>query len=75
MAQDALLAVLGKAALDPAFLKQLKADPEAAAQAAGVNLTRAQIKQLKKVNFAGLADFGKQVEAKKLSATVDKKDS
>jgi len=74
MAQDVLLAVLGKAALDPAFLDQLKADPEAAAKAAGLELTQAQIDQLKKVNFAGLRDFGKQIEAKKLAATVDKVD-
>ena len=74
MAQDNLLAVLGKAALDPAFLDQLKADPEAAAKAAGVNLTQAQIDQLKKMNFAGLADFGKQIEAKKLAASIDRKD-
>ena len=75
MAQVRLLAVLGKAALDPAFLDQVKADPQAAAKAAGVNLTPEQIDQLKKMNFAGLADFGKQIEAKNLAAIVDRKDS
>ena len=75
MSQDALLKVLGRAAVDPAFLETLKAKPEDAAKTAGVTLTADQLTQLKNVNFAGLTEFGKQVEAKKLGAIVDKKDA
>jgi hypothetical protein len=75
MPQDALLAVLGRAAIDPAFLNQLKADPEAASKSAGVALSSDQIAQLKKLNFEGLTEFGKQVEAKRLAAIIDKKDA
>ena len=75
MPQDALLKILGRAATDPAFLNQLKSNPEAAAKAAGVSLSADEIAQLKKVNFDGLAEFGKQVEAKKLGAIIDKKDA
>jgi hypothetical protein len=74
MSQDALLKVLGRAALDPTFLTQLKKDPAAAAKSAGVSLTPDHLNQLNKVDFNGLSEFGKQVEAKKLAALVDKKD-
>ena len=75
ISQDALLKVLGRAATDPAFLNQLKSDPAAAAKTAGASLSADEIAQLKKVNLDHLAEFGKQVEAKKLGAIVDKKDA
>lgn len=75
MAKDALMTILGRAAIDPAFLASLKADPAAAAKAAGVTLSNDELEQLKKVNFDGLTEFSKQVEAKKLGAIVDKKDA
>ena len=73
MSHNALLAILGKAALDPEFLDKVKADPHAAAKEANVKLTEDQADQLKKMNFDGLKDFGKQVEAKQLAAIIDGK--
>jgi hypothetical protein len=74
MPKNALLTVLGHAALDPTLLQQLKNNPVEAAKTVGIHLTQDEVEHLKKVNFEGLKAFGEQVDAKKLAAIVDKKD-
>ncbi len=62
--QDELNHLVGKAVNDPAFRKEMLADPEEAAKGMGISLTSEQVEQIKKVDADKMAEAVEDMQSK-----------
>lgn len=64
MPREEIERLIGKAIIEPEFLRELLADPEAASAAAGIILTEEEIEAVKQVSREQAMKFAEEFEAR-----------
>jgi hypothetical protein len=73
MSKEALISLVGKAALDKTFLGQLRDNSVKMGPRACGHLTVEEIKALNKINFASLEKLNNTISARRAAATFGQK--
>ena len=72
MSRQDVAAILGRAAIDHAFLRDLRAKPEEALKKANIEVTEHELSAIKQLNFEALEHFNQSI-SKNLAAIHDSK--
>jgi len=64
VARDDIERLIGKAIIEPAFLRELLQDPEAAARTAGIELTGEEVEAIKQVSREQAMKFAEEFESR-----------
>lgn len=64
MARDDIERLIGKAIIEPEFLRELLQDPEAAARRAGISLTPDEVEAIRQVSREQAMKFAEEFESR-----------